>query len=111
MEVNYADIGRRIREKRKRLKLTQEKLSELTELSVQHMSGIENGKTMFSFQAILRIANALELSMDELLCGSLAQGKTVIQNEFADLLTDCTAEEAGVILSMAKALKKSLRGK
>ncbi|MCL2301059.1 MAG: helix-turn-helix transcriptional regulator [Firmicutes bacterium] len=109
MEINYADIGNRIRKQRKGLKITQEKLAEMTELSVQHMSGIENGKTKFSFQSILRIANALELSMDELLCGSLMQGKPVMQNEFANLLADCTAEETGLILSMAKALKKSLR--
>jgi len=111
MEINYEDIGRRIREQRRHLKITQEKLAELVDLSIQHMSGIENGKTKFSFASLVRIANVLELSMDELLCGSLLQGKTVLRNEFTDLLTDCTAEEAKIILDIAKALKKSLRGK
>ena len=109
MEINYADIGKRIQEKRKQLCITQEKLAELVELSVQHMSGIETGKTMFSFPTCLRIANALELSMDELLCGSLVRGKTVMQHEFAELLSDCDAAEAQIILDMAKALKKSLQ--
>ena len=109
MEVNYGDIGRRIQEQRLRKRITQERLAELVGLSVPHMSGIENGKTKFSFQSILRIANVLELSMDELLCGSLMQGKIIMQYEFADLLADCTAEETGVILSTVKALKKSLR--
>ena len=109
MEINYADIGNRIRKQRQKLRITQEKLAEMAELSVQHMSGIENGKTKFSFQSILRIANVLGLSMDELLCGSLMQGKVVMQNDFADLLADCTVEETGIILSMVKALKKSLR--
>ena len=111
MEINYVDIGKRIQEQRLQKGITQERLAEMVELSVPHMSGIENGKTKFSFQAIVRIANALELSMDKLLCGSLVQGKTVMQNEFAGLLADCTAEETGVILSTVKALKKSLRGK
>jgi len=109
MEVNYVDIGKRIQKQRLRKRITQERLAELVGLSVPHMSGIENGKTKFSFQSILRIANVLELSMDELLCGSLKQGKIIMQNEFADLLADCTAEETGVILSTVKALKKSLR--
>ena len=111
MEVNYVDIGKRIQEHRLQKNITQERLAEMVVLSVPHLSGIENGKTKFSFQAILRIANALELSMDELLCGSLIQGKTVMQNEFANLLADCTIEEAGVILDTVKTLKKSLRGK
>jgi len=111
MEANYIDIGKRIQEQRLQKKITQERLAEMVGLSVPHMSGIENGKTRFSFQSILRIANALELSMDELLCGSLTQGKIVVQSEFADLLADCTVEEAGVILNTVKALKKSLRGK
>ena len=110
MEIDYADIGSRIRKQRQKLKITQEKLAEMTDLSVQHMSGIENGKTKFSFQSILHIANALELSIDELVCGSLMQGKPIMQHEFSVLLADCTAEEAGIILNTAKALKKSLRG-
>jgi transcriptional regulator with XRE-family HTH domain len=111
MKVNYVDVGKRIQEQRLQKNITQERLAEMVGLSVPHLSGIENGKTRFSFQAILRIANALEFSMDELLCGSLVQGKIVMQNEFADLLADGTVEEAGVILDMVKTLKKSLRGK
>jgi len=111
MKVNYVDVGKRIQEQRLQKNITQERLAEMVGLSVPHLSGIENGKTRFSFQAILRIANALEFSMDKLLCGSLVQGKIVMQNEFADLLADCTVEEAGVILDMVKTLKKSLRGK
>jgi len=109
MEVNYFDIGQRIQKQRKAKDITQEQLAEMVELSVPHMSGIENGKTMFSFKSCVRIANALELSMDELLCGSLVQGKAVIQNELAELLTDCNTAETKAILDMVKTLKKTLR--
>jgi len=93
-----------------KLGITQEKLAELTDFSVSHMSAIETGKTKLGLPAIVKVANALNLSVDELLCGSLMQGKPVLQNELAGLLADCTAEEAGIILNMAKALKKFLRG-
>lgn len=110
MDVNYGDIGRRVKTQRLKLGITQEKLAELTDFSVSHMSAIETGKTKLGLPAIVKVANALNLSVDELLCGSLMQGKPVLQNELAGLLADCTAEEAGIILNMAKALKKFLRG-
>ena len=109
MGINYLDIGKRVRARRLHLGISQERLAELTDFSVSHMSAIETGKTKLGLPAIVYIANALNVSVDELLCGSLMQGKPVMQNEFAGLLADCTTEEARIILSVAKALKKSLR--
>ena len=109
MEINYADIGRRIRERRLQLGITQEKLAELIGIGIPHMSGIENGKTTFSFKKSVRIVNVLGMSMDELLCGSLQQGKSVMQSEFAHLLEDCSPAEAAFMVSMLKSMKKGLR--
>jgi len=111
VEVNYFDIGSRIKTQRLKLKITQEKLAELTELSISHMSSIENGKTKLGLPTVIKIANALEVSVDELLCGSLMRGKQVIQNEFTELLSDCSPEESGIILDTVNALKRSLRVK
>ena len=111
MEINYVDIGARIRKRRLEKRISQEQLAEMVDLSVTHMSGIENGKTKFSFKTIVRIANVLELSMDALLCGSLVQGKVAMQNEFAELLAQCTPEETRIILNTTKALKQSLQGR
>ena len=108
MEINYIDIGKRIKERRAKMSVTQEKLSELANLSFQHLSGIENGKTRFSVNSIINIANSLEMSLDELFCGSLAQGKVLLQNEFSELLADCTPEQAAVIIDTVKAMKKSM---
>ena len=111
MDINYIDIGNRIRAKRLKKNLTQEKLAEMSSMSLQHMNGIENGKTKFSCGSIVRIANALEISIDELLCGSLTHCKPLIQNEFAELLSDCSHEEAMLILDTVKAMKKSMKMK
>jgi len=111
MDVDYIDIGKRIKGSRKRLGITQEKLAEKLDLSCQHLSGIENGKTHFSFGTIINIANALNMSLDELACGSLTQGNAVLQTEFAVLLSDCSLYETKVITDVAKTVKKSLREK
>jgi len=111
MEINYKDIGKRIQEKRLELGITQEKLAETIDLTDGHLSGIENGKTKFSFPTIVNIANALNTSLDVLTCCSLVQGVNILQNEFSALLSDCTTEETVLIIDTVKSMKKSLKQK
>ena len=42
-KINYKEIGNRIRQRRKELKLTQEKLSEILEITPTYISEIERG--------------------------------------------------------------------
>ena len=59
MEIDYAEVGSRIKHRRKELGMSQEKLAELIDVSVPHMSNIENGKTRFSLQVLVDLTNAL----------------------------------------------------
>ena len=107
--IAYVDIGQRIKDFRIKQNITQEKLAELSSVSVPHMSNIELGKTKLSLPAIINIANALNVSVDEILCGNLNQGKFLLNNEYASLLSDCSTEEIKAINSIAKLFKDSLR--
>jgi len=109
VDINYTDIGMRVKAARLKMGLTQEKLAEITDYSVSHISAIETAATKLALPAIVKIANALDVSVDELLCGSLMQGKAVIQNEFSEILADCTRYEVQVITDIARSTKKSLR--
>jgi transcriptional regulator with XRE-family HTH domain len=59
-------FGAAVRTRRLKLKLTQEKLSELTDLDVTYISGIERGRRNPSLKNIVRIARALETSVAKL---------------------------------------------
>jgi len=109
MDINYKDIGKRIQERRNKLGISQEKLAEMIDLTVGHLSGIENGKTKFSFPAIMHIANGLDTTTDPLVCGSLIKGVAIMQSEASELLADCTPDEAVIMIDTLKCLKKSLR--
>ena len=109
MDINYIDIGRRVKARRLKLGISQEKLAEATEFSISHMSAIETGKTKLGLPAIVKVANALNLTVDELLCGSMMQGKAVMQNEFADLLAQCSPAEAAFVMDMVKSMVRGLR--
>jgi transcriptional regulator with XRE-family HTH domain len=109
MELNYIDIGKRIRNLRKKQGISQEKLAELTDLSIVHISHIETGNTKLSLPALVNIANALSVTADMLLCGNLDNSAQNFKAEIADTLKDCSNVELRVIADMAYALKQSLR--
>lgn len=67
MELDYKAIGKRIKIARIQVDLTQEKLAEYVNLSPSHMSNIETGTTKVSLTTIVNIANALSVSVDDLL--------------------------------------------
>lgn len=60
-------VGRRIQNARKKHGLTQEQLAELVDLSPTHLSVIERGIKPTKITNFVAIANALEVSSDELL--------------------------------------------
>lgn len=71
MEINYALIGKRIRETRKQRGLSAEELAEIADLSTVYISYIENAKRKPSLESLIKISNALEITIDELLYGNL----------------------------------------
>ncbi|MGL5434911.1 MAG: helix-turn-helix domain-containing protein [Lachnospiraceae bacterium] len=109
MELNYNDIGTRIKKKRIYLKMTQDTLAEKVNLSTPHMSHIETGNTKVSLPTLLRIANELKCSMDELLCDSLVHAHHQFTDEIYQEIIDCSDDEIRIIADTVKALKKSLR--
>lgn len=63
----YADVGDSIREARKRAGLNQEELAELARLNRVTIAKYEAGKVEPGAQALSRIADALDVTVDELL--------------------------------------------
>lgn len=56
-------VGLRIKRKREQLKLSQEKLAELCELSPNYIGCIERGKNMAKVLTLHKIANKLGISL------------------------------------------------
>lgn len=63
----YVDVGESIREARKRAGMNQEQLAELARLNRVTIAKYESGKVEPGAQALSRIADALEVTVDELL--------------------------------------------
>ena len=70
MELDYAQIGRRISRRRRELKLSQARVAELADTSNQYISNIERAISIPSTEVIMRLAIALETTPDEFLVGT-----------------------------------------
>ena len=79
------DIGSRIREKRKRLNLSQEKFAELIDLSPQFLAEIETGRKGMSSMTLLKICNGLCVSADYILTGNSGGDTSEIINMLSSL--------------------------
>ena len=109
MDVNYVLIGKRVRELRLQQQLSQEKLAEMIEMSVPYVSYIETGKKRPSLDALIRIANALGVTMDELLSGNQLHNPTEYQTDIDLLMDGCSANEKRLIFELISALTSAIR--
>lgn len=110
-ELDYKAIGERVRQLRTQRGYTQEKLSELAGISPQHFSNIENGMTKVALPTLIKITNALDCSIETVLCDSLSHAKPVYQNEILLETQDCDETEVRIIADIVKAAKQSLRNR
>ena len=109
MAIDYKDIGQRIKAKRIENGLTQEKLSELIGVGPSHMSHIESGSTVPSFEVFIAILNALNCSADELLCREVAAAKPLLNSWLSDSIADCDPTEIKILSDIVISAKQTLR--
>jgi len=78
-------FGERVQSLRRDRRITQEQLAELTEKSIEHISYIERGERAPSFETILDLAEALEVSVPYLM--NVTPQAEISTNFFSELQT------------------------
>ncbi len=109
MSIDCEALGKRIRTVRKHKNISQEKLAEMAFVCTTHISHIETGNATPSLTTLVYIANALEVSADELLCDSLMKSKEVYSNIYIDELRSCSDKETMLITEVALAIKQAFK--
>lgn len=102
MAVDYQNLGIRIKQKREACHMSQADLGERVQLSTQHISNVENARSRIGLEKLVEIANVLDCSVDELICGSVKSGKTVYISEIADRIEDLSDIELKVLPDLLK---------
>lgn len=104
-------LGQRIRAARTAKGLSQGDLAFAVEVSEPYMSDIELGKKKMNVLTFCRIVETLNMSADSILRPNVPVVNQIYQQEFADLLKDCTPQEIESILKIVKEIKASLHSK
>jgi len=89
----YKALGKRIKNKRNQLGLSQAKLSELCNRAPSFIGVIERCEKRPSIETLVRIANALNVNMDYLLGDSVELDNSYTINKAHALLSDMDEKE------------------
>lgn len=107
--LNYEQIGNRIRDARKEKGFTQADLAAEAEISDTYVCYIETGHKKVSMDVLLRIAEALGVSISHLLYGDYPESSGTFLPEFKNLLSDCDTREMEAIYTISRSAKDALR--
>jgi len=136
MKLDYTEIGIRVQNQRRRLKMTQSDMAKKLGITPSQVSHIETGVTRPSLDVVAGICSVLDISADELIFGkkSNSDNMTSADNSdvairYADLmnsdseetdlsdanpfnleqyLVDCPKMDQEVIVDVVKTVKKGL---
>lgn len=86
MEIDYEALGKKVKEERKRQRLTQEQLAERISVSIKHIGSIERAESIPSIQVLVALANELDVTVDYLLCDSLSHGTSIYETQILSLI-------------------------
>lgn len=87
MDILVEQIGKRMFERRKQLRMTQEELAEKADVTPQTISVAELGKKTMRADTIIHICSALDISTDYLLHGEITNVDISILSQKVSQLT------------------------
>jgi transcriptional regulator with XRE-family HTH domain len=84
--MDYKRLGKRIREERLRLNLTQAQLAEDIDISDTYMGAIERGERSLTLDTLVRLVNRLGVTIDYLLSDSVSDNDSNIMEQFKQIV-------------------------
>lgn len=104
-DLDFAKIGKRIKDIRLNKRLTQEYVANIADVNVSHISNIENNHVKVSLSTLIQICNALETTVDYILSDEYINSTSSIEQEIIHELKYCSDDLKLQILKIIKALR------
>lgn len=108
-EIDYVLIGKRIKETRTQMKLSQAAFADLAGVSARYLSYIETAEKKASLSSLMSIADASGISIDELLYGNQPAYKSDYQLDIILLIEACTPTEKRFVYLLISSVIRILR--
>lgn len=103
-ELDFANIGERIRNIRQQKKLTQEYVANATDVNVSHISNIETNKVKVSLTLLVNICNVLDTTVDYLLQNEYTSPRSSVEKELYHVISHMTPESQEILLRISRVL-------
>lgn len=84
--MDYKRLGKRIREERLRLHLTQAQLAESVDISDTYMGAIERGERSLTLDTLVRLVNRLGVTIDYLMSDSVSDADSNIMGQVKQII-------------------------
>lgn len=107
--MDYVDLGKRIREKRREQKMTQEQLAAAIGVCTSFIGHIERGSRKASLETLVLLANTLHVSLDYLLSGSLTHQMDGLLPENASPAAQLVLRDIAEVLASHKEYLDSIK--
>ena len=106
--MDYKSLGKRIREERLKLKLTQAQLAKDINVSDTYIGAIERGERCVPLDTLVCIVNRLGVTVDYLLADSMPENDSNVSIQLQQLLNNQTLERRQLALHMLQTLFSNL---
>ncbi len=107
MKIDYKLIGERIKKARLKKNWSQDKLSEEIDVTIAYISRVERGSSKVNLKRLSQICEALNIEMEELICGTTTSSKKYLDKDLYEIIINCTPEKQRLIYKIAKIVEKA----
>lgn len=102
--IDYKQLGARIREERLHLRLTQAQLAEAIDISDTYMGAIERGERGLSLDTLVLLAGRLGVTVDFLLSDSVSDTDTNIMEQFKQIIDNQPLKRKQMAINVLRAV-------
>lgn len=106
MKMVFEYLGKRIREERTKLRLTQEQLAEAAEVNESYIGQVERTEKNPSLETVVNIANALGVTVDYLLQEEVHVEPNSLINELISVTKDKNPDELRLMLNICRMISE-----
>jgi len=106
--MDYASLGKKIRDERRKRDITQEMLAEDINVTYPYIGQVERGVRGISLEHLIAIANRFGVTVDYLLHGYLDNDDEYMRYLWIRMMKNRTSNEQDMIISAVKAIVEGL---
>lgn len=100
-------LGKRIREERLRLKLTQEQLSEKIDVTASYLGAVERGEKSMTLEKLIDLINVFDVSMDYILSDFIPPKIDKKDEDISGMINNMNDRQRRLTLEIAKLIKQN----